>query len=142
MGGTLRFGSKSELRGYLESTAAKTPRSSIGTLGCSNRPINDAAKPAPEPCDDNRLGNAAVMEAAEEPRDDILAAGATSIADIDKLIGELQAARDYLQAEGEVRRLTARYAHLAQTASASTKIIADSIGKWHNRALEPCTILS
>jgi hypothetical protein len=63
--------------------------------------------------------------------DDILAAAATSIADIDKLIEELQIARDYLKAEGDrVHRLTSRYAHLTQTASASVKVIADSLGKW------------
>ncbi len=43
------------------------------------------------------------------PRDDMPAAGATSIANINKLVGELQTARDYRQAEGErVRRLSAR----------------------------------
>ena len=63
--------------------------------------------------------------------DDILAAAATSIADIDKLIEELQIARDYLKAEGDrVHRLTTRYAHLTETASASVKVIADSLGKW------------
>jgi len=63
--------------------------------------------------------------------DDILAAAATSITDIDKLIEELQIARDYLKAEGDrVHRLTTRYAHLTQTASASVKVIADSLGKW------------
>ncbi len=71
--------------------------------------------------------------------DDILAAGAASIADIEKLMAELQTARDYLQAEGErVRRLTTRYAHLTQTASASVKIIAESLGKW--RSAEPESI--
>jgi hypothetical protein len=69
--------------------------------------------------------------------DDILASGAASIADIEKLMAELQTARDYLQAEGErVRRLTARYAHLTHTASASVKIIAESLGKWRNPELE------
>ena len=29
-----------------------------------------------------------------------------------------------------MRRVNANYAHLAQTASASVKIIAESIGKW------------
>ncbi len=63
--------------------------------------------------------------------DDILAAAATSIADIDKLIEELQIARNYLKAEGDrVHRLTTRYAHLTRTASASVKVIADSLGKW------------
>ena len=72
-----------------------------------------------------------------KPSDDIvasndaIAAGAASIADIERLMAELQAARDYLQAEGErVRRVNANYAHLAQTASASARVIADSIGKW------------
>lgn len=68
------------------------------------------------------------------PCDDLLAAGAASIADIEKLIEELQNARDYLKAEGErVHRLTARYAHLTKTASASVKMIAES---WQWRAPE------
>jgi hypothetical protein len=62
---------------------------------------------------------------------DAIAAGEASVADIEGLMGELQAARDYLQAEGErVRRINANYAHLAQTASASARVIAESIGKW------------
>jgi hypothetical protein len=77
----------------------------------------------------NRLAVAAQL--VGDPCDDALIAGATSIADIDKLMAELQTARDYLQSEGErVRRMTSRYAHLAQTASASVKIIAESVGKW------------
>jgi hypothetical protein len=80
----------------------------------------------------NRLGVAAEMIEPEH-FDDPLQAGAMSIADIDKLIGELQMARDYLQSEGErVRQTMARYAHLAETASASVKIIADSLGRWRN----------
>ena len=62
---------------------------------------------------------------------DAIAAGAASIADIERLMTELQAARDYLQAEGErVRRINAGYAHWAQTASASARVIVESIGKW------------
>ena len=62
---------------------------------------------------------------------DAIAAGAASIADIERLLAELQAARDYLQAEGErVRQINANYAHLAKTASASARIIVESIGKW------------
>jgi hypothetical protein len=62
---------------------------------------------------------------------DAIAAGAASIADIERLMAELQAARDYLRAEGErVRWVNANYAHLAQTASASARVIAESIGKW------------
>lgn len=75
---------------------------------------------------------------AAEPKtsetcDDALAMGVTSVADIEKLIEELLIAGDYLQSEGDrVRHVNARYAHLAQTASASVKIITDSLGKWHN----------
>ena len=32
-----------------------------------------------------------------------------------------------------MHRLTTRYAHLTQTASASVKIISESLGKWHVR---------
>ena len=98
----------------ISDTGTKTIEGGIRALISANRPLN-------------------ADEAAAEPCGDILAAGAASIADIENLMGELLVARDYLQAEGErVRRLTTRYAHLTQTASASVKIIADSIGKWRN----------
>jgi hypothetical protein len=77
---------------------------------------------------------------AAEPGADIVEAGATSIAEIDKLMAELQTARDYLQAEGErVRRMNARYAHLTSTASASVKIIAESMGKWRTTEIDATT---
>jgi hypothetical protein len=79
----------------------------------------------------NRLAVAA--ELIDLPCEDALLAGAASIADIDKLMAELQTARDFLQTEAErVRRMNARYAHLAQTASASVKVIAESLGRWRD----------
>jgi hypothetical protein len=79
----------------------------------------------------NRLAVAA--ELIDHPCEDALLAGAASIADIDKLMAELQTARDFLQSEAErVRRMNARYAHLAQTASASVKVIAESLGRWRD----------
>ena len=79
-----------------------------------------------------------VRQASEaEPCDAILAAGKTSIAEIEQLIGELQATRDFLHSEGErVRSIIARYTDLTRTASASVKIISESIGKWRNSELE------
>lgn len=57
--------------------------------------------------------------------------GATSIAEIDKLTAELRAARDFLQSEGErIERETARYTSLAETASASVKIILETVSEW------------
>ena len=74
---------------------------------------------------------------AMEPADDIVAFGATSIGEIEKLMEELRTARDYLRSEGErVRRINARYAHLTRTASASVKIIAESMGKWRTTEME------
>ena len=61
----------------------------------------------------------------------LLMAGAASIADIDRLMDELQRARDFLQSEA-LRKMNASYANLAQTASASAKIIAESLGKWRD----------
>jgi hypothetical protein len=57
--------------------------------------------------------------------------GANSIAEIEKLISDLQAARSYLKAEGDrIQQEMARYAHLSDTASASVKIITESLGQW------------
>jgi hypothetical protein len=57
--------------------------------------------------------------------------GATSIADIDNLVSELQEAKDYLQSEGErIRTEVAHYAALAGAASASVKIIFDVLRAW------------
>ena len=80
---------------------------------------------------DQGLSGARPSPVAAEPGDDIVAAGALSIGEIEKLMEELSSARDYLRAEGErVRRINARYAHLTRTASASVKIIAESMSKW------------
>ena len=58
--------------------------------------------------------------------------GATSIAEIDRLIAELQDARNYLISEGErIERETVRYANLTLMASATTKIISDAVSQWH-----------
>jgi hypothetical protein len=57
--------------------------------------------------------------------------GATSIAEIEKLMGKLQDAKHFLQSEGErIQRETTRYTNLAQTASASVKIILDTVQEW------------
>jgi hypothetical protein len=57
--------------------------------------------------------------------------GATSIAEIEKMIGELQAAKDFLESEGErVQRETEHYTTLTQMASASVKIISDTVAGW------------
>src|SRR5262245_64655474 len=57
--------------------------------------------------------------------------GATSIAEIEKMIGDLQAAKDFLESEGErVQREAEHYTTLTQMASASVKIISDTVAGW------------
>ena len=64
---------------------------------------------------------------------DVIRAGAASVTEIEKLMGELQAARDYLQIEGErLQREAARYAHLTQSALASVKMVSESMDKWRD----------
>ena len=58
---------------------------------------------------------------------------ATSIAEIEKLISDLQVARNHLKAEADrIEQDITRYAHLSETASASVKIITESLGHWRN----------
>ena len=58
--------------------------------------------------------------------------GATSIAEIDRLIAELQEVKHHLQSEGErVERQMVRYTKLTQMASFTAKIIFDAISQWH-----------
>jgi len=55
----------------------------------------------------------------------------TSVLEIERLIDELQTLRDYLRNEGQrIQREIAEYAHMSQTATKSTKIIADSLAQW------------
>ena len=74
-------------------------------------------------------------EIGAEPRDKIVPLiqkiVAPSIAEFEKLIGELQEARTYLQSEGErIQREADRYIQLSQTASESVKIISGAVGEW------------
>jgi hypothetical protein len=58
-----------------------------------------------------------------------IAAG--SIAEIERMIGELQATRSFLEAEGErIHQEAIRFAQLNKTATASVKIISESISEW------------
>jgi hypothetical protein len=110
--------------------AAKSLPPTFDTLIKTDQALPDLIKP-----DQASLGGR--QSNATEPGDDIVAGGAISIAEIEKLMEELRNARDYLKSEGErVRRINARYSHLTRTASASVKIIAESMGKWRTTDIE------
>jgi hypothetical protein len=56
---------------------------------------------------------------------------ATSMAELDRLIGELQQAKAFLQSEGErIERETLGYVELSQTALESVKIISETVCEW------------
>ena len=58
--------------------------------------------------------------------------GTAAIAEIDRLMAELQEAKNYLLSEGErIEQETVRYANLAQMASVTTKVIFDAVSRWH-----------
>jgi hypothetical protein len=59
----------------------------------------------------------------------------TSLAEIENLIGELEALRDLLHAEGQrVQREISGYAQLSQAAMKSTRMIADNVTQWKRAA--------
>jgi hypothetical protein len=58
--------------------------------------------------------------------------GAASTAEIERLIAELQGAKEHLQSERErIERETLRYMSLTQMASTTAKIISDAVSRWH-----------
>jgi hypothetical protein len=77
------------------------------------------------------------MESGSEDRDlgeSFSKIGAISIAEIEKLIAELQETRNFLESEGErIQRDTARYVNLTQMASASVRIISDIVSGSRER---------
>src|SRR6476469_9123948 len=59
----------------------------------------------------------------------------TSLAEIEKLIGELESLRDLLHAEGQrVQREISGYAQLSHAAMKSTRMIADNVNQWKRAA--------
>lgn len=74
---------------------------------------------------------------AETSMDDAISSltevSSASVAEIDNLITDLQAARRYLQSERErIQRDARRYAELSQAASVSVKIITENLSAWRN----------
>jgi hypothetical protein len=65
--------------------------------------------------------------------------GTTSIAEIDRLMTELQLAKDFLQSEGErIEQETIRYTNLTQMTLVTAKVISDAVSQW--RPAQPTTI--
>ena len=59
----------------------------------------------------------------------------TSLAEIEKLISELESLRDLLHVEGQrVQREISGYAQLSQAAMKSTRMISDNVTQWKRAA--------
>jgi hypothetical protein len=73
------------------------------------------------------------MQAADEEIAPLIQKlGATSTAEIERLIAELQEAKDHLQSERQrIERETLRYTSLTQMASTTARIISDAVTQWH-----------
>jgi hypothetical protein len=66
---------------------------------------------------------------------------ASSAAEIEKLISELQILRDFLHNEGQrVQREIAGYAHLSQAAMNSTRVITENLSQWQGAVQAKRTI--
>jgi hypothetical protein len=58
-----------------------------------------------------------------------------SVEEIERVIGELQAMRDVLRAEGErVQREVAAYANMSQAAMGTMKVMSESLSRWRPAA--------
>jgi hypothetical protein len=57
---------------------------------------------------------------------------ATSIAEIDRLLAELEDAKNHLQSEQKrIEHEVARYTNLTQMTALTAKIISDAVSQWH-----------
>ena len=99
------------------------PVGSSGSEGQTRETIRIDAALAPEP----QAGGGSEI-AADNTNALLRQIAGTAFKDIDRLIDELNALRDYLQDEGlRVQREIVKYAQLSQAAMKSTKVIAEGM---------------
>jgi hypothetical protein len=103
-------------------------------MDASNNQLNTERPASPETGDGESWGQLVGKKTGvfvEENDSDPHALAASAVTEIDKLMGDLVSAREYLMAEAErVKRETARLNNLSKTAMASMHIIFDNFRKW------------
>lgn len=83
---------------------------------------------------DNSSGDAAVENISSL----IQRVSASSVAEIDRVVNELNAVREMLRTEGErVQREITNYASLSQAAMSSMKVMTDSLAQWNSPSTQP-----
>jgi hypothetical protein len=111
---------------YLRRPAQGTPGSTETSAPASSAASSSAALP---PLDGSAEATVSSVNSL------IQRVAGTSLAEIENLIGELEALRDLLHAEGQrVQREISGYAQLSQQAMKSTRMIADNVSQWKRSA--------
>ena len=83
---------------------------------------------------DNSSGDAAVENISSL----IQRVSASSVAEIDRVVNELNTVREMLRTEGErVQREITNYASLSQAAMSSMKVMTDSLAQWNSPSTQP-----
>ena len=83
---------------------------------------------------DNSSGDAAVENISSL----IQRVSGASVAEIDRVVNELNAVREMLRTEGErVQREITNYASLSQAAMSSMKVMTDSLAQWNSPSTQP-----
>src|SRR5882724_2600256 len=98
---------------------------------------NDVAylRRPPVPSSETAPGDPAAEATVNNVNSLIQRVAGTSLAEIEKLISELESLRDLLHAEGQrVQREISGYAQLSQAAMKSTRMIADNVSQWKRAA--------
>jgi hypothetical protein len=119
--------------GWLKPERSKDEVPVLGSVG-----PDEAPHPPGEETPAIRKSDAETSKSdAETSMDDAISSltevSAVSVAEIDNLITDLQAARSYLQSERDrIQRDARRYAELSQAASVSVKIITENLSAWRN----------
>ncbi|WP_322514225.1 hypothetical protein SR870_14365 [Rhodopseudomonas palustris] len=117
------------IRDFVRNDIAYLRRPSPGTLSGTETPASTTAS-SPTPSLD-----ASAEATVSNVNSLIQRVAGTSLAEIENLIGELEALRDLLHAEGQrVQREISGYAQLSQQAMKSTRMIADNVSQWKRSA--------
>ena len=91
--------------------------------------------PSPETAPADPQADAKAEASVNDVNSLIQRVAGTSLAEIEKLISELESLRDLLHAEGQrVQREISGYAQLSQAAMKSTRMIADNVNQWKRAA--------
>jgi len=101
-------------------------RNDVAHLGRPASSLRGSAEPVLEPSPEAAVNtvNSLIQRVA-----------ASSIAEIENLISELESLRELLHAEGQrVQREISGYAQLSQAAIKSTRMIADNVTQWKGTA--------